>query len=253
MPVHDWTQVEAGIFHDFHTAWVSEIRSALNEGLLPEGYYALAEQHAGQSIADILTLHASPTFPAPLPPLPDPGGTAVAEAPPRVSRRQTLNLTSFSALRRSVAIRHISEHRLVAMVEIVSPGNKDRREHIEEFANKAASALQLGVHLLVVDLFPPGPHNRSGIHGAILEVLKNVDEEPYELPADEQLTIVSYAAGPSVEVYLEYVSVGSMLPVMPLFLKSDRYVNAPLELMYQEAYRGMPAFWREVLEGRSPA
>ena len=49
MSVHDWTRVEAGIFHDFHTVWIAEIRSALNEGLLPSDYYALAEQHAGRA------------------------------------------------------------------------------------------------------------------------------------------------------------------------------------------------------------
>jgi len=32
-----------------------------------------------------------------------------------------------------------------------------------------------------------------------------------------------------------------------------RYVNVPLESTYGEAYRGMPAFWRDVLEGREPA
>ena len=59
MPVHDWTRVEAGIFHDFHTVWTVALRNALNEGLLPQGYYALAEQHAGRAITDVLTLHAS--------------------------------------------------------------------------------------------------------------------------------------------------------------------------------------------------
>ncbi len=44
MPVHDWTRVEAGVFHDFHNAWISELRGALNEGLLPTGYYAMSEQ-----------------------------------------------------------------------------------------------------------------------------------------------------------------------------------------------------------------
>ena len=60
MPVHDWTRVEAGIFHDFHTVWIGHLRTALNEGLLPKGYYALVEQHAGHTITDVLTLHASP-------------------------------------------------------------------------------------------------------------------------------------------------------------------------------------------------
>ncbi|MCH8924242.1 MAG: hypothetical protein IIA67_13975, partial [Planctomycetes bacterium] len=60
-----------------------------------------------------------------------------------------------------------------------------------------------------------------------------------------------YAAAGRIEVYLEHLAVGASLPEMPLFLRPDRYVNAPLEATYQAAYRGMPAFWREVLE-KSP-
>jgi hypothetical protein len=90
MPVHDWTRVEAGIFHAFCVAWVSQIQRALNGGLLPQGYYALAEQHIGRSVADVLTLHVSPAPTEPLPLPPATGGRAVAEAPPKVRRRQTL-------------------------------------------------------------------------------------------------------------------------------------------------------------------
>jgi len=35
MPVHDWTRVEDGIYHDFHVSWIPEIKKVLNEGLLP--------------------------------------------------------------------------------------------------------------------------------------------------------------------------------------------------------------------------
>jgi hypothetical protein len=56
-----------------------------------------------------------------------------------------------------------------------------------------------------------------------------------------------------VDVYLEHLAVGGVLPEMPLFLRPDRYVNVPLEATYQAAYGGMPAFWRDVLEGRPPA
>ena len=48
MPVHDWTRVSAGTFHDFHCAWIAEIRKALNDGRLPKDYYAQAEQVAGE-------------------------------------------------------------------------------------------------------------------------------------------------------------------------------------------------------------
>jgi hypothetical protein len=251
MPVHDWTRVEAGIFHDFHTVWTAGLRNTLNEGLLPEGYYALAEQHAGRAIADVLTLHASPETlePAWLPP--DTGGIAVAETPPRVQRKQTVE-PAVLARRRSLAIRHVSGHRLVALIEIVSPANKDRTRHIEELVEKAVSALERGVHLLLVDLLPPGPHDRSGIHGLILQGLEP-SSEPYTLPAESPLTLACYVAGPRVEIYLEHLAVGAPLADMPLFLRPDRYVYVPLEPTYQATYRGVPAFWRNVLEGRPPA
>jgi hypothetical protein len=41
---------------------------------------------------------------------------------------------------------------------------------------------------------------------------------------------------------------GMLLAEMPLFLRPDRYVNVPLKATYREAYEGMPAFWRGVLE-----
>ena len=72
-------------------------------------------------------------------------------------------------------------------------------------------------------------------------------------PADEPLTLASYAAGMQIEVYLEHLAVGAALPDMPLFVHPDRYINVPLEATYQAAYRGMPAFWRDVLEGGQPS
>jgi hypothetical protein len=246
MPVHDWTRVEAGIFHDFHVGWIPEIRKVLNGGLLPEGYYALAEQHAGRAIADVLTLHASPAELGLLPWPPATGGTAVAEAPPRVSRRQTLEQAAL-ARRRTLAVRHVSGHRLVAIIEILSPANKDRPEHVEELVRKAVTALDSGIHLLLVDLLPPGPNDPQGIHALLLQRLQESDET-YDLPAEQPLTLAGYAAGPSVEAYIEHVAIGAALPQMPLFLRPDRYVNVPLEPTYEAAYRGMPAFWRDVLE-----
>jgi hypothetical protein len=254
MPLHDWARVDAGIFHALHVGWLPEIQGILNDGLLPEGYYALPEQHAGRTIADVLTLHASPAVLDPstarltLPPAT--GGVALADAPPRTQRRHTVEPAAL-ARRRSLAIRHVSGHRLVALIEILSPANKDRSSHVSEFVAKAVSALDLGVHLLLVDLFPPGPHDPSGMHGAVLGQL-DPSEEPYDVPADQPATLASYAAGPAVEIFVEHVAIGAPLLEMPLFLRPDRYVNVPLEPTYQAAYRRMPAFWREVLE-RGPA
>jgi hypothetical protein len=250
MALHDWTRVEAGIFHAFHIAWIPEIQKTLNGGLLPEGFYALAEQHAGRAIADVLTLHAGPPLlerpRQKLQSLPATGGVAVAELEPKTRRRHTVE-PAMLARRRSLAIRHVSGHRLVALIEVISPANKDRRSHVEEFVSKAESALDLGIHLLLVDMLPPGPQDPCGMHGALLQRLEQSDE-PYDLPADEPATLASYAAGPAVEIYVEHVAVGTLLPEMPLFLHPERYINVPLEPTYHSAYSGMPAFWRNVLD-----
>jgi len=245
MPVHDWTKVDAGTFHDFHTGWITHLKEALNGGLLPDGYYAMSEQHGGGIIADILTLQA-PMQPAPSP---GEGGIAVADAPPRVRRKLSLPAAA-RAMRRTLTIRHRSGHQVVALLEVVSPANRDRPSHAEEFVDKAVAALAHGVHLVLVDLIPPGKYDPQGMHGAIWDRL---DDESYLLPPSERLTLASYVAErlPQLpQACVEHLAVGSSLIEMPLFLNPDRYINLPLESTYQAAYCGMPAFWRDVLEGK---
>jgi len=246
MPMHDWSRVDAGIYHAFHTAWSSEIQKALNGGLLPEGYYALIEQHAGQAIADVLTLHASAPSPE-LPPAPSTGGgTALAEAPPRVRRKQVIEPVAHTR-RRSLAVRHVSGHRLIAVIEIVSPSNKDRAAEVIDVAEKVEYMLRHGIHVLVVDPLLPGVHDPRGIHDVIQRCLE-LAPEPYDLPAEEPLTLASYTAGPTVQAYLEHAAIGAPVPDMPLFLAADRYIGVPLENTYQVAYAGMPSYWRGLLD-----
>ncbi len=56
MPLHDWTRVNAGLFHHFHQGWCWAISSALNRGQLPDGYTALVEQRSGTKEADVLAI-----------------------------------------------------------------------------------------------------------------------------------------------------------------------------------------------------
>ena len=76
MPIHDWTRVRANRFHDFHQGWTIAIRNALNGGLLPGGYSALVEQHAGGLVPDVIALQrrSRPDRPA------EPKGGAVVTA-----------------------------------------------------------------------------------------------------------------------------------------------------------------------------
>ncbi len=242
MPVHDWTCVEAGIFHHFHNGWIYELSNALNGGLLPSGYYALGEQHAGRPIGDLLTLHSQPPGVEP----PATGGVAVAEAAPKVRHRFTISAAARSR-RRTLTVRHVTGHRIVALLEIVSPANKDRLSHVAELAGKVEDALHHGVHVLLVDLFPPGPHDPQGMHAAVWQQLDE-DAKPYDLPALEPLTLASYVADALTEALLEHLAWGDPLPDMPLYFRTDRYVNVPLEVTYQAAYRSVPAFWREILD-----
>ena len=78
MPIHDWTRVSAGTFHDFHQGWTIEIRNTLNSGVLPDGYYAMADQRVSGPEPDIIALRLRSPEPN--------GGLAVAETPPRTQR-----------------------------------------------------------------------------------------------------------------------------------------------------------------------
>src|SRR5687767_9413748 len=59
MSLHDWTRVQAGLFHHFHQDWSIEIARALNRGLLPKGVAALVEQRAGPRESDVLGIETS--------------------------------------------------------------------------------------------------------------------------------------------------------------------------------------------------
>ena len=150
----------------------------------------------------------------------------------------------YAAKAKAVVIRHVSRHQVVAMVEIVSPGNKNNQNGLNAFVRKAQDALAAGIHLLLVDLFPPSPRDPHGIHGAVWGEDCGAD---YSLPENKPLTCVAYVGGAGSEAFIEPVGVGDALPDMPLFLTPEVYVSVPLEAMYQSAWGAMPAFWRDVL------
>lgn len=198
MPIHDWTGVDAAIFHAFHHNWITEIARALNRGLLPASCYALPEP--------IIPL--SPTF------------------------------------ANAGVVRHVSNHQLVGIVNIVSPYDSRARRSLNNFAHQMRVFLTAGTHLLLIDLFPPNPSDPRGIHGAIWA--KDCPEKQSR-PTDKTLTCVAYKGDPGREAYLDLLAVGDALPDMPLFLTPDTYVPVPLEATYLAAWDGMAAYWRDVL------
>ncbi len=241
----------AGTFHDFHQAWIIELRRILNRGLLPPGYYAQAEQVATQVVPDVLALQQPDVGLAAAgwrgrPDADDEaGGLAVADAPPRVALQDTASEAMIYAARRSqLVIRRATGHRVVALVELVSPGNKEKRGAVEQFVDKAVAALDDGLHLQVVDLFPPGRHDPAGMHGAIWSRVGG----RYDPPGGRPLTAAAYAADAAVTCYVEPLAVGAALVDLPLFLTPERYVNVPLEQAYLAAYEDVPGWWKNVLD-----
>ena len=215
MPMHDWSRVESGLYHHFHQYWAVAICDVLNGGLLPSGFSALIERHSDNQ------------EPEPFQP----------------------RIESFAARGNRIAIRH-RMMKLVCVIELVSPGNKHSRSSIRQFVDKAVGFLRSGVHLLILDPFPPSPRDPQGIHKAIFDEIEKID---FRLPADQPLTLAAYEAdiegfGLNVTAYVEPIGVGTTLPDMPAYLDLDEYVAVPLESTYQLAWANCPPDMRVLVE-----
>jgi hypothetical protein len=242
MPIHDWTRVEAGIFHHFHQRWIGDLAQALNRGLLPPDHYALSEQIAGGLGPDVLTLQRPANGVSVKEELTV--GVALAVTPPRVHFRLRAEPELYAAKADAIVIRHISHHEVIAIVEVVSPGNKSSRHGLRAFVDKAVSVMRKGVHLVVVDLFPPGPRDPQGMHKVIWDEFIDND---FALPPGKPLTLASYIGCPIPEAFVEPTGVGALLSEMPLFLTPELYVPLPLEATYQSAWAAVPSYWSDVL------
>lgn len=241
MPIHDWTRVEAGIFHDFHGLWIQVIKLALNDGLLPPEYYALSEQVAVGVEPDVVAWKDRSVDNST-------NGSQVCVTEPKTRFSAQLG-TRLPRKRNQVAVRHISDDKVVAVIEIVSPGNKDSKHSLRAFLTKTVDLLAKRIHLLLIDLFPPTPRDPHGIHAVIQEELAGTE---LALPADKPLTLAAYEADVPPMAYVEPVAVGDVLPDMPLFLFPGGHVLVPLEKTYLKAWEGVPARWRKVIDPQSP-
>jgi hypothetical protein len=241
MPIHDWTRVDAGLFHAFHQSWIIRLCDTLNTDRLPADYFALPEQSIRGPIPDVLTLELAPgreetnrTATA----------LAVAAVPPRARLVQRAEDRIYARKADRVAVRH-RHGQIVAVVEIVSPGNKASKNELRTFVEKTSELIVQGIHLLVIDLFPPSKRDPQGIHKAIWDEFEEAD---FEMPVDKPLTLAAYDAGPPPVAYVEPIAVGEALPDMAIFLKPDFYVPAPLEATYESAWYHFPAAMKRLLE-----
>jgi hypothetical protein len=169
---------------------------------------------------------------------------AVAKHPPAARFVARAEKAAYARKADRVTIRH-PDGNVVAVIEIVWPGNKASRHSLRAFARKAVAFLHARVHLLIVDLFPPGRRDPQGIHKVIWDHLA---DEPFELPPDKPLTVAAYAVGTETVAYVEPVPVGDPLPEMPVFLTGESYVPCPLEATYRTAWGQFPTPLKGPLE-----
>lgn len=246
MPIHDWKKPEAGLFHNFHAGWVLQIKNSLN-GILPPDYYALVERSTDKRrVPDVLTLQSSQPAPR--------NGSAAATLTlekPKISLTNRLDWEADSFRRRMnhVAVRG-SNDRLVAIVEVLSPGNKSSDRGFRKFLAKVIDLLEQGVHVLLIDVHKPTSRDPRGIHDAVLRRMSN---DSYSFPAGKNLTFASYDASGDVSAYVVPAAVGDVCPEMPLFLEAEGCVHIPLEQTYLNAWNAEPKQFHEQVENPQKA
>jgi hypothetical protein len=215
----------------------------LNSGLLPEGYYALVEQVIGGAVPDVLTLERRD-----LPPTTPESLTELAEAV--VLPTATITLVAEAPLYpprpRVIAIRHVSRDRLVAMIEIVSAGNKEDAAAVGSLVEKTVVALSRGVHVLLIDLHGPGTFDPDSLHGLVWAEL---GQPAVAAGPEKPFQVVSYRSVRRIDAFIEPLAVGDRLPDAPLFLTPAVHVKVPLEATYERAFEAVPTHLRRRVGG----
>lgn len=220
----------------FHSRWGNAIADVLNEQLLPPNYFAEAHVHAGSPVeVDVAAFerHSGTAGQR------QGGGTALLEAPTTYAPPAPAAVMP-AIFPDSIEVRIFSSEAgptLVAAVELISPGNKDRPESRRAFAMKSAAYLQAGVGLVMVDIITS---RHANLHNELVDLMECASQ--FHLPP-ERLYAVSYrparaaAQGTTddrIELWSAMLAVGRPLPVLPLPLDKQQFVPLDLERTYAE-------------------
>jgi hypothetical protein len=217
-----------------HGGWAFEMMAQLNRALLPKGYFAAAEVVVtGRVEIDVGTFEE---------PIGDGDGNgdtgAVAVQTATQTITQPLTLVTIPAIfPDEYEVRVFREEggaTLVAAVEVVSPGNKDRPEARRAFAAKCASYLQAGVGLVIVDVVT---ERLANLHDELMRVLEQ--QPAFAFPPESPLYAVAYRpkktkTAEQIDIRPYSLAVGQKLPVVPLSLSNGPTVPLDLESSYEE-------------------
>jgi hypothetical protein len=217
-------------WESFHANWAGAIADALNETLLPEGYFAEEQTHLGARVEiDVATFQE---------PAGTPGAGTTATLPARVWSPPAPLLVLPAAFPDTFEILVFGNEggpRLVAAIELVSPGNKDRAAHARAFTVKCASYLAQGVALVVLDIVTS---RRGNLHNELIRLLGHPDSalmpDGADLYANAYRPVVRDSA-PQIEAWPQALALGQPLPVVPLALDAETCLPLDLEQTYTAA------------------
>jgi hypothetical protein len=127
--------------------------------------------------------------------------------------------------------------RLVAAVEIVSPGNKDRPESRDAFVSKCHALLQQDVCVAIVDLVSDRQANLYA------ELAARIGAAPPAVAAS-RIYVVSCRGVTAhgrwrVEEWEHALAIAAPLPTLPLWLSPRLSVPLELEATYEDTCRGL--------------
>ena len=237
MPLRDhfhppWS--EQNPWEGFHSAWVNTMVRQLNGAVLSRRFRAVPQVHLGPFVeTDVATFEQDQ--PSSQPPShheePTNGGGTAIWAPPAALQSLEVEFPAQDVFE----VRIFDDRRgmrLVAVVELVSPGNKDRAENRQAFIAKCAAYLQEQVGVVIVDVVTS---RHANMHQELLEMFSL----PEAGSALSDLYAVSYRnrrekAKWRLETWPAPLAIGSALPTMPLWLAGNLAVPLDLEKSYEE-------------------
>jgi hypothetical protein len=122
---------------------------------------------------------------------------------------------------------------LVAVIEIVSPANKDREESRNKFVAKCVSQLQQGVAVTIVDIVTA---RQANLYVELMEFLGHADASMADGPA--LYTASSrWVFGPRkarLEAWSNRLAIGQPLPRIPIWLSPEKVLTFDLEASYEK-------------------
>jgi len=221
-------------WESFHARWAASIADALNDDLLPAAYFAEVQIHVGSRVeVDVGTFEETP---AQAEGTPGTGSTtAMLAARPWAPPEPAMHMPAVFPDSLEVLVFHMETGpTLVAAIELISPGNKDREAHRRAFAATCSSYLQQGIGLMIVDIVT---NRQANLHNVLVRLLDA--GEPFLLP-DEHLYSIAYRPVRRVDtevidVWPATLAVGQALPVMPLPLEASLALPLDLGATYADA------------------